>query len=284
MKIGAKIGVPYDKLNKYLGLLETYTGAGIALSLRRLTRDYVGPAITVRRASDDATSDIGFTGDGDLDTAALTSFSQSGNVFVTDWYNQLDTRKLSQTTAANQPQIVSSGTVITAGGQSKPAIRFTSSEATFLQYTATASFLNDWYFVSAVESNQANGTTGSLVNGADANNRVRILGGGGTNAALSVRINGGSALGANSIWTSGTGQIYSIARDGSDEVKQFINAASGASATGTKGGAWPVFHRVGANHNGGVALNSDVQEIIIWDSNQASRIAIETDLKNYYIG
>ena len=284
MKVGDQIGVPYGKTNKYLGLLETYTGATIAVSLRRLTRNYGGPAITVRRASDDETLDIGFTGDGDLDTTTLTAFSQSGNVFVTDWYNQLDARKLSQTTAANQPQIVSSGTVITAGGESKPAIRFTSADGMFLQYTATASFSDDWYFVSAVESNQSNATTGTLLNGADANNRVRILGGGSTNAALSVRINGGSALGANSIWTSGTGQIYSIARDDSDEVKQFINAASGASATGTKSNAWPVFHRVGSNHSGGVSLNSDVQEIIIWDSNQASRIAIETDLKNYYIG
>jgi hypothetical protein len=102
------------------GLLDTYSGAAAAYSLRRLSILYTGSAIEVRRASDNSTQDIGFSGE-DLDVAAVESFCSGTNGFVTKWYDQSgNARNATQTTAANQPQIVSSGSVISKNG--KPAI------------------------------------------------------------------------------------------------------------------------------------------------------------------
>jgi hypothetical protein len=55
-------------------LLDTYPGASAAFSLRKLKADYLGPAIKVRRNCDDATLDIGFDANGDLDALALNTF------------------------------------------------------------------------------------------------------------------------------------------------------------------------------------------------------------------
>jgi hypothetical protein len=54
-------------------LLDTYTGAAVAYSLRKLRTAYTGAAIRVRRSSDNAEQDINFVG-GDLDTQSLLDF------------------------------------------------------------------------------------------------------------------------------------------------------------------------------------------------------------------
>ena len=106
-----------------LALLDAYPSAAAAYSLRQLRAAYTGSAIRVRRSSDNTEQNIGFTALGNLDTTALTSFCGAGNGFVTTWYDQSgNARNATQTTAANQPQIVSSGSVITTNG--KPSAQF----------------------------------------------------------------------------------------------------------------------------------------------------------------
>jgi hypothetical protein len=95
-------------------LLDLYPNAAAAYSLRKLRTAYTGNAIRVRRSSDNTEQDIGFTALGVLDESALTTFCGVGNGFVTTWYDQSgNARNVTQTTAANQPQIVSSGNTIT---------------------------------------------------------------------------------------------------------------------------------------------------------------------------
>lgn len=104
-------------------LLDDYPNAAAAYSVRKLRTAYTGSAIRVRRSSDNTESDIGFTATGNLDTTSLTSFCGAGNGFVTTWYDQSgNARNATQTTAANQPQIVSSGSVINEN--SKPSLQF----------------------------------------------------------------------------------------------------------------------------------------------------------------
>jgi len=104
-------------------LLDLYPSAAAAYSVRKLRTAYTGSAIRVRRSSDNTETNIGFTALGDLDTTALTSFCSSTNGFVTTWYDQSgNARNFSQTTAANQPQIVSAGSVLTSNGE--PIIDF----------------------------------------------------------------------------------------------------------------------------------------------------------------
>lgn len=80
-----------------------------AWSIRKLTSAYAGAALRVRRSSDSAEQDIGFSG-GWLDTAALLAFVGAGDGFVVSWYDQSGNgRNLNQATTANQPKIVASG-------------------------------------------------------------------------------------------------------------------------------------------------------------------------------
>lgn len=106
-------GIVGSQIQSFVGLLDTYPNAAAAYSVRKLRTAYTGSAIRVRRSSDNTESDIGFTSLGNLDTTSLTSFCGSGNGFVTTWYDQSgNARNATQSTAANQPQIVSTGSVI----------------------------------------------------------------------------------------------------------------------------------------------------------------------------
>ena len=76
-------GKVYEDLggDTFTGLLDTYSGAAAAYSLRQLSSTYSGDAIVVRRASDNTTQNIGFVNN-ELDTASLESFVKGGNVFT----------------------------------------------------------------------------------------------------------------------------------------------------------------------------------------------------------
>jgi hypothetical protein len=107
-------------------LLDLYPSAAAAYSVRKLRTAYTGNAIRVRRSSDNTEQDIGFSG-ANLDTSALTTFCSGTNGFVTTWYDQSgNNNNATQTTAANQPQIVSAGSVILKN--SKPTLNFNSSK------------------------------------------------------------------------------------------------------------------------------------------------------------
>jgi hypothetical protein len=108
-------------------LLDIYSDAAAAYSLRKLRTIYAGSAIRVRRSSDNAESDIGFNSGGGLNTTALTTFVGAGSGFVTTWYDQSGNgRHVTQATATSQPRIVNAGTVDTQNG--KPAMVFDGSD------------------------------------------------------------------------------------------------------------------------------------------------------------
>jgi len=69
-------------------LLDTYTGAAAAYSLRKLRTAYTGPAVRVQDTSGGATQDIGFNASNELDTAALAAYGGSNEVRVVTWYDQ----------------------------------------------------------------------------------------------------------------------------------------------------------------------------------------------------
>lgn len=86
--------------------------AAFACSLRKLSTSYVGNAIQVRRSGDNATQDIGFTVDGNLDTDTLLAFIGANDGFVSIWYDQSgNARDLIKTDYNLQPQIVFNGTL-----------------------------------------------------------------------------------------------------------------------------------------------------------------------------
>jgi len=112
-----------DYFTQNTPLLDTYSGAAAAYSLRKLSSSYSGSAIRVRRSSDNTEQDIGFNVFGELDTVSLLAFAGAGDAFVKTWYCQSgNSNDATQTTTANQPKIVSSGAVIVENG--KPVINY----------------------------------------------------------------------------------------------------------------------------------------------------------------
>ena len=113
-------------------LLDSYSGASVAYSLRKLSATYSGSAIRVRRSSDNAEQNIGFDTGGNLDTTSLLSFVGVVSGFVTTWYDQSGNgNNAFQTASSAQPQIVNNGSIITRN--SKPYIEATSSR--YFQFT-----------------------------------------------------------------------------------------------------------------------------------------------------
>ena len=113
-------------------LLDTYTGAAAAYSLRKLRTDYTGAAIRVRESATNTEADIGFTSSGALNTSALAAHCGANNGFVVKIYSQTGVGDYVQASAANQAKIYDGSTgVILKNG--KPAIDFEVAN----RYTAT---------------------------------------------------------------------------------------------------------------------------------------------------
>jgi len=97
------------------------SGATAAYSLRKL-KSSATKAVRVREDSGNTETDIGFSA-GTLDETALLNHCGSSNGFVTKWYDQSgNANDASNSNASEQPEIVSSGSVITENG--KPALRY----------------------------------------------------------------------------------------------------------------------------------------------------------------
>jgi hypothetical protein len=140
-----------DYFTQNTPLLDTYSGAAAAYSLRLLDSTYTGSAIRVRRSSDNTEQDIGFNVFSELDTVSLAAFCGSSNGFVKTWYSQVGTGvDATQTTAANQPKIYDGTTgVVTENG--KPAVQWTSSSMNLIGTPSAA--IPQPYTLLAVASN-----------------------------------------------------------------------------------------------------------------------------------
>src|SRR6056300_1068244 len=96
------------------GLLDIYPGAAAAYSLRNLQgRSGKDSAVVrVRRDNDDTEADFTATEVSDGSLAAWVGAGNDG--FVRTWYDQSgNTNHAQQATSANQPQIISSGLLVT---------------------------------------------------------------------------------------------------------------------------------------------------------------------------
>jgi len=108
--------------------LDTFAAPSGAYSLRKLKSSYAGPAIRLRRASDNAEQDIGFLGftgftGAPIDTAAANAFCASTTCFVRTLYDQSgNTRHLAQVTTAIQPAFLANC------GDGLPCVRVTNTQ------------------------------------------------------------------------------------------------------------------------------------------------------------
>jgi hypothetical protein len=157
-------------------LLDDYPNAAAAYSLRLLRSAYTGNAIEVR--NDSGTHlDIGFV-DGELDTATLLTHCGAGNGTVSKWYDQSGNGyDAGQTTVENQPQIVSSGSVILDNG--KLTIKF-NGNSDFLNLSNYANLFNNVGYANIFNVSKFSTSTALVTlffasTGGNANNRARII-------------------------------------------------------------------------------------------------------------
>lgn len=88
-----------------MAFLPSTSNIKASYSFKRKVASYTGPCVKVRRSSDDTLLDIGFFGDS-FDEYTYLNFIGTGSGFVHTWYDQADNYDLTQTTNANQPQLV----------------------------------------------------------------------------------------------------------------------------------------------------------------------------------
>jgi len=264
----------------FSGLLDTYSGATAAYSVRRLSSSYTGNLIRVRRSSDNAEQDISYDLNNVLDETALLAFVGANDGFVTTWYDQSgNTRNATNTTANKQPKIVSAGSILTQN--SKPNINFTAQclkIGTQVNLNA-ASYIT---FAGKSSSTAAYSSAGILNYDASDDPSLRFgAGSGNPGNEFLMYFNGGYAINAQ---TSGTTySLFTHTMTGSYTATLFRNATQ--IATGTRSGALSnvLELSIGRYTSDSLTRNGDMQELIIWASDQSSnRTGISDNIKTYF--
>jgi hypothetical protein len=264
-------------------LLDLYP-ATAAYSLRKLRTAYTGACIRVRRSSDNAEQDIGFSG-GELDTASLLTFVGAVNGFVVTWYDQAGSNNITRPVVSQQPRIVSLGVVDSKG--LKPSISFDGSDDV-LVYSSPIAALNtgsQFSIFNVHHSNLLNTIRTFWTTTGFGSNQMRGFGDT-RNIASPLNffvINSGSTGFSATLSTTrnNTDQRLQVSvMDSGNVMRGFDNGATGGTATYTGTYANSIF-QIGNGANG--ALNGGAQEFIIFDTNQLSnRTAIETNINSYY--
>ena len=270
--IGTKLGI-YSQQNQATVslLLDTYP-ATAAYSLRKIRTAYSGSAIRVRRSLDNAEQDIGFDGSNNLDTSSLLSFVGANNGFVTTWYDQQGSDNATNVTAAQQPQIVSSGSVIYEG--SLPTLDFAGAQQLIKSSTA----LSDVSLFTVMTSNNASSEM-TAINLQDGTNTCFLHLNRSTNNSLVYGSYNGTAVSQEGGNISGQllASGFSISNasanlfiDGVDVNQAYLGRSNFiSSAIGSRGGSF--------------YLTGNISEVIYYDSDKSSnRTAIETNINNYY--
>jgi hypothetical protein len=247
-------------------LLSLYPEAAAAYSLRRLSSSYTGSAIRVRRSNDNAEQNIGFVNDV-LDTASLLTFTGANNGFITTWYDQSgNSRNLIQTTTANQPIIVNTGTVQTING--KPAVYF---DTTSKSISVAYGFPGDNSFIFDVL--QSNDNTFLVYHGASGVFTYVSVGSGGDG---NININSNATI--YQYYRNGTLQTSPTTRA---QVYNLVSTNTQILLTHKLAlNAWPAFIISGYS---GYEFIHYKNELVIYNVDKTSdRAAIESNINSYY--
>lgn len=254
-------------------LLDTYTGASAAYSVRKLNSDYTGDCMRIRRSLDSAESAIGFDSNGDLDTAAIAAFATEGDAFCVTWFDQSGNgRNATQGTPANQPKIYSSGAMVTENG--KPALECNSDCLANTHNRAITAYTA--HFVGTYSA--TGGGTRILTNspGADYNRFVALYAV--NNTTVNTYTDGANVA---AVTTTINTQLHLNFEHTGSVLTNYANGSAGtvyndASFSFTIPGD-------SLGNNSGQTFSGKAQEIIVYDSDKSDyRTGIETNINTYF--
>ena len=269
----------------FTGLLDTYGGAAAAYSAaRRLSSTYTGSLIRVRRSSDNTEQNIGYTAGNVLDESALTTFVGAGNGFVTTWYDQSGNGyNLEQTTAANQPKIVSSGVVNKLN--SKASLNFDGSNDGMAVTNNTilhASALTSCFYVSYLNSSGSNNPIASKSYNSDGG---YFFGGYASFDQMQEYLDN-VFYGPHFTGTQNAQLLFTnINKTGASGIKIYKNSTTSISYTASTDltGTNSYYFTVGKDANAAIYLTGEIQEIVIYSSDKTTdRTNIEGNLNTFY--
>jgi hypothetical protein len=274
------LGLLNNTFHPQVGVLDQVGLAAAAYSLRKLRQQYNGPAIRVRRSSDNAETDIGFATNTDgIDTVALLAFTGANSGFVTTWYDQSGNgRNAAQATAVNQPRIVDAGVVETDGG--RPTVRYPTA-GVGLATTVTSAGWFDAPSASIV-------SVARCTNTATARHIVGNRGG----AGRFIRAQGGGAsyqlinTGALAMTVSGTTtnqNVVTYRYDGTT-ISGWVNGGSATSAAAGYFSDPTATVSIGGSGGGSADWIGTISEIVVFASaiSTTGRQTLERNQGSYY--
>ena len=260
-------------------LLDVYgADSWAAFSVRKLRTAYTGSCLRVRRSSDNAEQDIGFTGDGLLDVSTMETFVGANDGFITTWYDHTENgRDAVQTITTEQPQIVSNGTTYTdLNGLPriyKPGVDVIVSPFPRLIIPSAPAQFADISIFATFEGNPAS-TSFVLYS---------------TNNAYLGFGQDGSALTATSINISNRDYYVNGTSIGTDPTRDVLhtNYHSGSTVLATEYGnldlAYTTTYPMGYLVNTAFCGDEYLQEYVIYDASKTSDQGnIESNINSYY--
>lgn len=266
-------------------LLDVYPTAYVALGFRKLRTAYSGQCCRVRRASDNAEQDIGFSG-GARDDSALSSFCAGTDGFLVTWYDQSGNGyNATQSTLSAQAQVVSSGTP-TVDDTGNPSTVWDGS-AKSLEFSVAMP--SDTFFYYLALSLNAGGTSPGVFGNQVATST--FLGGiqnrsdsTGTEFQLQLRnaADTGSATTTETVTVSTTfiGQCWS---DSADSARMAVNNLTEKVAAGRTQFDPTFTLRISTGTVAGRYLNDNFSELVIWGLAQGSnRTGILSNVNGYF--
>ena len=273
------------------GLLDTFSGAAAAYSLRNLQgRSGKDSAIVrVRRSSDNTESDFTATEVSDGTLAAWVGAGNDG--FVRTWYDQSGNGyNATQTTTANQPSIVSSGSSQTIN--SKPALSFNGSSQHLSAHAVASAFSGtdkpaSAFHVSKVNNNANFMSVAALGNSAS-NDDLFVLGDYFNNNSLNFgkRDDGNASNEITQAGTPGIVQNLVSATTNGTSISGYHQSTAILSNFNCDVGLLTLNRfTIGAHERVSVGsyLNGFIQEVIYYPLDLASsRLAIESNINAHY--
>jgi hypothetical protein len=254
-------------LNRSVPILNQFPDDNIlaAVSLRLLNSSYTGPAITIRRASDNATLDVGFINQ-QLDTAAISTFLNGDTGYVTTWYDQSGKgNHFTQGSVSLQP-IFKFTSNNKFGTSLDPTIEFNSDRLVSSTFTSGAysifmlnRTLGGSYFAGSSTIHLGWRTTGIL-----------------TIAHLGDDVNFGYTRTSNPL-------IHTLIYKGPGSQYWVNNSSIGASVTTPTG---PSSDTANLYIGGGYSnsfISGDIQEVLVYASDKTTDVTqINLNINNYY--
>jgi hypothetical protein len=264
--------------NVYVGILNLYPNASAAYSLRLLKNNYIGNAVRIRRSGDNSETDIGFLSNGNFNVLQATAFCIAGggtqNGFVVTWFDQSgNSNNATQIIAANQPQIVSNGNIISIN--SKASINFDGNDLLLKNGVALNTVITSFsvYKNTSLVGNPNVFSTGLI--GISTSKAFGLNSGTGLQ-----RIFAGSSLSFNVSSIINTHYLgYNLYAGGSSQI-----AINGSLAiVGDAGTNSNTDLSIGAGLAASNFMIGLIQEIIFYSTNRSTnKTAIETNINQYY--